>query len=70
MPGGAGTVADQHSTAGQDMTEPQEPKEPPCPDQQYTEWIEARLWQHFCPVKKTYIDVQGECNWCGKKGEE
>lgn len=63
-------MADQHSTAGQDMTEPQEPKEPPCPDQQYTELIEARLWQHFCPVEKTYIDVQGECNWCGKKGEE
>jgi len=52
------------------MTEPQEPKEPPCPDQQYTEWIEARLWLHFCPVEKTYIDVQGECNWCGKKEEE
>jgi hypothetical protein len=23
--------------------------------------------QHHCPVEKTVIDYEGECNWCGEK---
>ncbi len=23
--------------------------------------------QHYCPVDKTTISYEGECNWCGEK---
>lgn len=23
--------------------------------------------EHYCPVEKTVISYEGECNWCGEK---